>query len=563
MRLGGRLNVLQWISPAGLTDANVARFVGGNAVFQKSEFGAGQGGATAAFWLSEALTLPTAAPATPDAGADDRSDWRTRLKHWAEDVDLVPDLGHRIGSRTWFRGLATCIGLCATAISLAPRFQPLPGIAPPRLSGAQFDEARTIGIAPLALGADTGRHMGPSDVVVPLKDTPERPRIELSAAIGSGDSFARTLSRAGVSESDATQVRDLVRSATDLGAIRPGTHVDIVLGRRATRDVPRPLDHIAFRAKLDLALDISRINGALTLKQIPIRVDSTPLRIRGTVGDSLYRSARAAGAPPKAIQAYLQLLATRLSVADDIDANDMFDIVVGYRRAETGEAEVGDLLYGGLERPRGRSLHLLKWESEGRSQWFEASGVGQTRGALAQPVYGGRITSTFGMRRHPILGYTRMHAGLDIAAPYGSPIYAVTDGTVSYAGWHGGHGKYVRIEHGGGIGSGYGHMSQIVARPGQHVRRGQVIGYVGSTGLSTGPHLHYELYRGGQIVNPQSIKFTTTAQLSGRDLAAFHARLSELRRLRVGLPSAPAKKPEAASGQQIALLPGAGDIVSR
>jgi murein DD-endopeptidase MepM/ murein hydrolase activator NlpD len=139
------------------------------------------------------------------------------------------------------------------------------------------------------------------------------------------------------------------------------------------------------------------------------------------------------------------------------------------------------------------------------------------------------------MRRHPILGYMRMHAGVDFAAHYGAPVYAVTDGTVTFAGRHGGHGNFVRLQHGGGLGTGYAHLSRIAAVPGQRVRRGQVIGYVGSTGLSTGPHLHYELYRNGVTVNPLSVRFTATAQLAGADLAAFRAKLAQYRALRVGL----------------------------
>jgi murein DD-endopeptidase MepM/ murein hydrolase activator NlpD len=135
-----------------------------------------------------------------------------------------------------------------------------------------------------------------------------------------------------------------------------------------------------------------------------------------------------------------------------------------------------------------------------------------------------------------------MHAGIDFAAPYGSPIYAATDGIVEYAGRHGGHGNYVKLRHGGGIATGYAHMSRIAASVGDHVRRGQVIGYVGSTGLSTGPHLHYELYRNGQTINPASVKFTTTAQLVGRDLSAFRARLAQLKTLQAGPRAAPTVK---------------------
>ena len=127
-----------------------------------------------------------------------------------------------------------------------------------------------------------------------------------------------------------------------------------------------------------------------------------------------------------------------------------------------------------------------------------------------------------------------MHRGIDFGAAYGSPIYATTDGTVAFAGRHGGHGNYVRLNHAGGMATGYAHMSRIVARPGAHVRQGQVIGYVGSTGLSTGPHLHYELYRGGVAIHPRSVSFVTTAQLAGENLKAFRARLASLMSVRIG-----------------------------
>jgi murein DD-endopeptidase MepM/ murein hydrolase activator NlpD len=137
-----------------------------------------------------------------------------------------------------------------------------------------------------------------------------------------------------------------------------------------------------------------------------------------------------------------------------------------------------------------------------------------------------------------------MHKGMDFAAPYGTPIHAATDGVVSYAGWHGGHGKYVKLKHNGSIATGYAHMSRFAVKAGQRVSRGQVIGYVGSTGLSTGPHLHYELYKNGAAVNPKSVSFTTTAQLSGRDLANFKVKLANVLGVRVGGGQAPAQKVE-------------------
>jgi murein DD-endopeptidase MepM/ murein hydrolase activator NlpD len=150
----------------------------------------------------------------------------------------------------------------------------------------------------------------------------------------------------------------------------------------------------------------------------------------------------------------------------------------------------------------------------------------------------GRITSDFGARRHPLLGYTRMHGGVDFGAPQGSPIYAVGDATVSFAGWAGGHGNHIKLDHGSGWATGYSHMSQLAVSAGSRVRAGQVIGYVGSTGLSTGPHLHYELYRSGAKVNPMSVRFTVSNQVNAQELAAFRARMAALK----------AVVPEAAAG---------------
>ena len=152
---------------------------------------------------------------------------------------------------------------------------------------------------------------------------------------------------------------------------------------------------------------------------------------------------------------------------------------------------------------------------------------------LQRPVPG-RVTSAFGKRRHPILGYTRMHKGMDFRAGHGTPILAAADGRVTRAGRAGGYGKQVRIKHEGGLTTSYSHMSRIAADVGDRVRKGEVIGYVGSTGLSTGPHLHYELYRNGTPINPASVKFTTRAQLSGRDLTEFRAKLRDLKAVPVG-----------------------------
>ena len=275
------------------------------------------------------------------------------------------------------------------------------------------------------------------------------------------------------------------------------------------------------------------------LNEIPIAVDETPLRIQGRVGASLYRSARAAGVPARAVEAYIRALNTQVQVPAGIGSGDTFDIIIEHRRAATGEIETGPLLYAGLIRASGRSLQLMQWTNgDGQTQWFEASGIGrQSGGGMTQPVPGA-VTSSYGLRMHPILGYARMHRGLDFRGGHGTPIVAAADGTVSRAGWAGGYGNQVRLNHAGGLATSYSHMSRIAVSAGSRVRQGQVIGYIGSTGLSTGPHLHFETYRNGVTINPRSVRFVARAALSGGDLAAFRTRLRGLLGTPVGAAQA-------------------------
>jgi murein DD-endopeptidase MepM/ murein hydrolase activator NlpD len=452
-------------------------------------------------------------------------------------VDLITDLGRNIGSGEWFRGLLTCAALCYATWSLAPALQPIPGASPAPYDDAQLEASRALAIAPLAYGADTGRRMAPTDAVEALADSPERPIVDLRATLGRGDGIAALLERAGVGNEEAGRVAALLAGV--VAEIRPGTTIDLTLGRRPDRSVARPLDRLSFRARFDLRVEIARVNGALALTQSPIHVDETPLRIQGRVGASLYRSARAAGVPARAVEAYIRALNTQVQVPAGISAEDRFDIIVEHRRAATGEIETGQLLYAGLVRPSGRSLQLMQWSMAGQTQWFEASGIGrQTGGGGMQMPVPGPVTSNYGLRMHPILGYARMHRGLDFRAAMGSPIIAVADGIVARAGWAGGYGNQVRINHAGGLSTSYSHMSRISVAPGSRVRQGQQIGNVGTTGLSTGPHLHFETYRNGVTINPRSVRFVGRARLTAAELASFRARLRTLLGTPVGAQQA-------------------------
>jgi murein DD-endopeptidase MepM/ murein hydrolase activator NlpD len=453
-----------------------------------------------------------------------------RLKRSAlqfADADIVVDLGDSIGSGHWWRGLATLGALTAAALALGTSLPTLPGAVPPAQPEALRAESRAIGIGPLALGSPSARRAPPTPLARRLAEAPERPRVELSANVGSGG-LEGALRRAGVGREDLDRLFAQLSGIANPRGVKPGTGVTIVLGRRETKAVPRPLEFLSFRANFETKVEARRgAEGQLVVKPIAIRIDNTPLRVTGVVGASLERSARAAGLPASVVQEYVRQLGYALDVHRDVGKRDRFEIIVAHRRAETGETEMGRLLYAGLLNGRS-NISLMRWGDKG--EFFWQTGEAVRKGLMKTPVAGARQTSGFGMRFHPVLGYSRMHKGVDFGAPRGTPILASSGGKVVFAGWGGGYGNVVVLDHGKGIRTRYAHMHRIGVKNGQQVGQGQSIGQVGSTGLSTGPHLHYEVWANGTAVDPRSVKFFGGAQqLGGRDLARFKGEMSRLK----------------------------------
>ncbi|MEM6781389.1 MAG: peptidoglycan DD-metalloendopeptidase family protein [Pseudomonadota bacterium] len=239
---------------------------------------------------------------------------------------------------------------------------------------------------------------------------------------------------------------------------------------------------------------------------------------------SLFGSAGKAGIPKGVVADVIRIYSWDVDFQRDIRQGDGIEVLYDTYETPDGHiAKKGDLRYAKLtvdgdEKP----IYRFKM-SDGRIDYFTPDGVSIKKTLMKTPVDGARISSGFGMRKHPILGYNKMHKGVDFAAPRGTPIYAAGDGVVERASRNGAYGHYVRIRHNSKLKTAYAHLHRYKSgiKPGKRVKQGQVIGYVGSTGRSTGPHLHYEVIMNGKQVNPRSVNVPTGEELTGKDLAKF------------------------------------------
>ena len=293
-----------------------------------------------------------------------------------------------------------------------------------------------------------------------------------------------------------------------------------------TRAAGRPAD---FRAGLAIEaaarprpLELPRpVFAALRLRQLDADAAPEATVAQGRLSDSLYVSALEAGAPPELTAQAVKLFAHKLDLSRDIHDGDGFRLLFGPGAAGS-DGRGGDLLYA--EVGAGDQLtRVYRYQPAGAAEAGFFDDLGRNiRGFLLQtPVDGARVSSGFGERLHPILGYTRMHQGIDFAAPAGAPVYAAGDGVVEETRWAGGYGRWLKIRHGADWETGYGHLSGWAVQEGDHVQQGQLVAYVGSTGEATGPHLHYEVMIGGRKINPKDAKAPLGAVLEGGELAAF------------------------------------------
>ncbi|HXV73814.1 MAG TPA: M23 family metallopeptidase, partial [Sphingomonadales bacterium] len=259
--------------------------------------------------------------------------------------------------------------------------------------------------------------------------------------------------------------------------------------------------------------------------------EAIPLKAfaEGAIEDSLYLAALREGVPLPVVAEMIRLFSFDVDFQRDIWAGDSFRLY--YERALTreGVAEPGGRIVAASLNLRGKELRYFRFtDAAGDVEYYTADGQSARKMLMKTPIDGARLSSRYGMRKHPILGYNRMHKGMDFAAPTGTPIYAAGNGVVEKAAAWGSYGNYVRIRHNSTYSTAYGHLSKYASgvKAGTRVRQGQIIGYVGATGGASGPHLHYEILVNGAQVNPSALRFPKEKSLEGDELASFRVAVS-------------------------------------
>jgi murein DD-endopeptidase MepM/ murein hydrolase activator NlpD len=244
----------------------------------------------------------------------------------------------------------------------------------------------------------------------------------------------------------------------------------------------------------------------------------------GQIKSSLYEDALKAGIPAAMIMEFIRFYSFDLDFQRDVRKGDKFQIFYeSFYDAEGKFIKNGDIIYCKFI-SNGKELVNYKYTTtKGSTLYFDNKGSSIRKALLRTPISGAKISSYFGYRKHPILGYTKLHKGVDFAARTGTPIFASGNGTISFIGWKGGYGRYIKIRHNRTYSSAYAHLSRFASslKNGSKVKQGQVIGYVGSTGRSTGPHLHYEVYKNGRAVNPRELKPESKVTLKDTELEKF------------------------------------------
>ncbi|MEO1194441.1 MAG: peptidoglycan DD-metalloendopeptidase family protein [Pseudomonadota bacterium] len=361
---------------------------------------------------------------------------------------------------------------------------------------------------------------------------------EWNGVVRQGESLLGLLAAQGVDKDEAQAASAALREVFDSRTLKAGHEIRLSLAPSLEGRLGETRNRLLGMTLSPSAVSdhkVTRTEAGFAATSIERPVTRTLAYREGTIRGSFFGSGKRAGVAHKSLARVVKGFSYDVDFQRDLRAGDLFEIAFESFVNDEGKiAYTGDVVYAALVLS-GRRKEIYRFTPKsGRSDFFNAKGESVKKALLRTPVDGARVSSRFGMRRHPILGYSKMHRGVDFAAPTGTPIYAAGDGKVEVARWNGGYGRYIRITHGQGYKTAYAHMTRFARgiRPGKRVKQGDVIGYVGSTGRSTGPHLHYEVIQGGKQINPLSVKLLPGERLKGQDLKRFEAVVAQVDEIR-------------------------------
>ena len=355
------------------------------------------------------------------------------------------------------------------------------------------------------------------------------PYKEIKYTIKNNDSVEKILKKFKIRSTDINEVSIQLKKRK-LSNIYSGRELKLII--KKNDDESNSLVNLIFPISNTSSVEIRKKKKQITVKENIIKLNKREVVVKNIIKDNLYSSAVNSKIEPNIIVEFARIFGFEVDFQRDIRKGDWFEIYYEKFEDDNGQVkDTGKIIYASMF-VNGGEINLYNFKFNDTEEYYDIKGKSITKSLMKTPINGARLSSSFGMRKHPILGYNKMHRGTDFAAPSGTPIMASGSGTITRARWCGGGGNCVKIKHNSTYETVYAHMKSFAkgVKEGRKVKQGQIIGYVGSTGLSTGPHLHYEVIVNGKKVNSQRLKLPSGKILKGEERKEF-----ELKRIKIDL----------------------------
>ena len=355
------------------------------------------------------------------------------------------------------------------------------------------------------------------------------PYEEIEYLIQNNDSIEKILKKLKINTTDIQLISNNLKKRK-LTNIYAGRKLSLVLKKQ--EDGSNTIVNLVYPVNNKLSIEVRKAQDSFNIKENILQLYKKEVVVKNQIRNNLYSSALDVGVEPNIIIEFARIFGFEVDFQRDIRKGDWFEIL--YEKFEDDNnvvQDTGKIIYASMF-VNGSEINLYNFNDGKEIGFYDIKGKSIVKSLMKTPINGARLSSAFGMRKHPILGFNKMHRGTDFAAPTGTPIMASGSGTITRARWCGGGGNCVKIKHNSTYETIYAHMSKFAkgVKEGRKVKQGQIIGYVGSTGLSTGPHLHYEVVVNGKKVNSQKLKLP-----SGKILKAKARELFELERIKIDL----------------------------